>query len=86
MRPGVEDMSGAGIGNPHQRIVRRSLVLVSERIRLGQSIELGSGDFVRRAACDTRRCRRDGRRPACLLGSSRVVYLAATHKNLTCGQ
>src|ERR1017187_7303917 len=62
--PGVENMSGPGVGNAHQRVVRGGLKLVAKRGSLRQAIELRAGDMVRGAAHYDRRITGDGRSPS----------------------
>src|ERR1022692_1267654 len=64
VRPGVEHMSGAGVGNAHQRVVRGGLKLVAKRGSLRQAIELRADDPIRGPANNGCRIIRDGWSPS----------------------
>jgi len=60
---GIKNVAGRLICDPHQRIVRRRLFLVSKCIRLRQAVELRAGDGVCGTTRQAGRKRSDGRSP-----------------------
>src|SRR5580700_6882111 len=60
VRTGVVDLAAAVVGDAHERVVRRVLVLVAERYGLAQPVELRSADLIGLTRADARRSCLDG--------------------------
>ena len=63
VRAGVEDVARRVVGDPHQRVVGRALVVIAIRARLREAVELRALDNVRGAPRHGRWWRRERRRP-----------------------